>query len=79
MDEQEIFTQLQDIFRDIFDDEELILKDTMSANDIEDWDSLVQIRIIVSIEKQFKIKLPAQEWQKLTNVGEMKTLIKQKL
>ena len=48
--------RLQEIFRDIFDDEELIIREDMSANDIEDWDSLAQINLIIAIEKEFKVK-----------------------
>ena len=48
--------RLQEIFRDIFDDEELVITEDMSANDIEDWDSLAQINLIIAIEKEFKVK-----------------------
>ena len=53
--------RLQEIFRDIFDDEELIIREDMSANDIEDWDSLAQINLIIAIEKEFKVKFNLEE------------------
>ena len=52
----EIYNNVQDIFRDIFDDEELVITDKTNADDIDDWDSLAQIRLTVAIEKKFAIK-----------------------
>ncbi len=75
----EIFDNLEEIFRDIFDDEELKLTKETSANDIEDWDSLAQINLIVAIEKEFDIKFSLEEVSSLKNVGEMAELIKRKL
>ncbi|MBR3622883.1 MAG: acyl carrier protein [Selenomonadaceae bacterium] len=74
-----IMERLQDIFRDVFDDDELVLTKETSAEDIEDWDSLAQIRLIVAIEKEFHIKIPIDEVQELQNVGEMAELVKNKL
>ena len=71
--------KLQEIFRDIFDDEDLVICDTTSAKDIEDWDSLTQINLIVAIEEEFKIKFKLEEVAKLNNVGEMLQLINQKV
>ena len=74
-----IMEKLQDIFRDVFDDDELVLTKKTSAEDIEDWDSLAQIRLVVAIEKEFHIKIPIDEVQELQNVGEMAELVKNKL
>ena len=67
--------RLQEIFRDIFDDEELIIREDMSANDIEDWDSLAQINLIIAIEKEFKVKFNLEEVSSLKNIGEMLELL----
>lgn len=74
-----ILEQVQDIFRDIFDDEDLVIKNETSAVDIEDWDSLSHIRLVVAIEKEFDIKFAFGELQELKNVGEMIELIKEKI
>ena len=71
--------RLQDIFRDIFDDEDLILTRETTALDIEDWDSLAQINILVSCEAEFKMKFDLNEISKLENVGGMLDLLERKL
>lgn len=75
----EIKERLQEIFRDIFDDEELEIREDMSAKDIEDWDSLAQINLIIAIEKEFGVKFNLEEVSKLKNIGEMLTQIESKL
>jgi len=75
----EIKERLQEIFRDIFDDEELEIREEMSAKDIEDWDSLAQINLIIAIEKEFGVKFNLEEVSKLKNIGEMLELINLKL
>ena len=71
--------KLQEIFRDIFDDEGLIISEEMSAADIEDWDSLAQINLIIAIEQEFKVKFNLEEISQLKNIGEMINLIESKL
>ena len=70
-----ILSELQEIFRDCFDDNELILETNTSALDIEDWDSLMQITLLITIEKHFKLRFNPEEIQKLNNIGEMVSLI----
>ena len=70
--------KLQGIFRDIFDNEELIISSQTTADDIEDWDSITHISLVVTIEKEFHIKFALGELQSLQNVGEMLELIKEK-
>ena len=70
--------RLQEIFRDIFDDEKLIITEEMSANYIEDWDSLAQINLIIAIEKEFKVKFRLEEVSNLKNIGEMLELLSKK-
>ncbi len=79
MEQAQIFSQLQEIFRDIFDDSSLVINESTNAKDIEEWDSLNHISLISAIEKHFKIKFHLSELQGLKNVGEMVALIARKL
>ena len=79
MSREEIFDQVQEIFRDVFDDEELTISDATNSDEIEDWDSLEHISLIVSMEKAFSMKFDIKEVNKLENVGEMIDLIKRKM
>lgn len=74
-----ILQELQPIFQDIFDDEDLVVTNELSANDVEDWDSLSHIRLVVAIEKHFNIKFALGELKGLANVGEMVEIIEAKL
>ena len=71
--------KLQKIFRDIFDDENLCITREMSAKDIEDWDSLAQINIVVVCEKSFNTTFTMAEITVLKNVGDMIDLIERKI
>ena len=80
MERQEIFEKLNEIFEDVLDlDETPELTDSTSANDIEEWDSLSHIQLIVAIEKEFKLKFTSLEIMKWNNVGEMVDSMMQKL
>ena len=79
MTHKEILEIVQDIFRDVFDDETLIITDSTNSSDIEDWDSLEHIALVVSMEKKFNLKFDLKEVNKLANVGEMVDLIASKL
>lgn len=70
---------LQEIFRDILDLDDLILEDETSANDIEEWDSLAHINLVVAIERQYNIKFALGELQNLKNIKDMIHLIEKKL
>ena len=70
---------LEKIFRDVFEDEDIILTESTTAEDIEDWDSLTHIQLIEEIEQEFKIKFTLQEITCLKNVGEFITLVERKL
>ncbi len=71
MTREEVFKNLTEIFWDVFDDEDIVLTDETCADDIEDWDSLEQINLVVACEKRFNLKFDVQEIQSLKNVGEM--------
>ena len=71
MTREEVFATLTDIFRDVFDDDDIELTDATTADDIEDWDSLEQINLVVACEKKFNVKFDMKEIQALKNVGEM--------
>jgi acyl carrier protein len=75
----EIQEKLQDVFRDVFDDEELTIHDATTSNDIEDWDSLAHIQLITAIEKEFGIKFTLKEAVSAKNVGEFTERIQSKL
>lgn len=74
----DIINELQEIFREIFDDEIIISNET-TADDIEDWDSLTHMQLIVEIEKKYGIKFTTAEIKKAANVGEFIDIIKDKL
>lgn len=71
MERETILAKVQEIFRDILDEEEIELKDNTTANDVDDWDSLTHIQLVVAIEKAFKIKFTSKEILSWKNVGEM--------
>jgi acyl carrier protein len=75
----EIMIQMQNIFRDIFDNDSLVISEQTSAVDIDAWDSLNNIQLIVAIEHQFGIKFDSEEMTSWKNVGDMITCIKGKI
>jgi acyl carrier protein len=79
MTREEVLNQVQDIFRDIFDDPSLKITDTTSAEDIEDWDSMNHLNLVSAIEKKFSIRFALGELQTLNNVGAMIDLMMQKI
>ena len=79
MTREEIMEKVNEIFRDVFDDETLIITDSTNSDDIEDWDSLEHISLIISMEKEFNMKFDIKEVNKLENVGQMVDMIKEKM
>ncbi|MEW6008490.1 MAG: acyl carrier protein [Candidatus Omnitrophota bacterium] len=75
----DIKKRLQDIFRYVFEKKNLKIFDEMTANDIEEWDSLMHINLIIAIEKEFSIKFKLGELVELGNVGDTIQLIEKKL
>ena len=79
MTEEKILEELQPIFHDVFDDDEIVLKDDTTAKDIEDWDSLMQITLISEIEDEFNIYFSMKDVDELSNVGQMVDMIMNKV
>ncbi len=79
MNSDKIFDKSQQIFKEVFDDEDLIINAETSAEDIEEWDSLSHIRLIVAHEVQFNIKFTANEIDSCNNISEFHNLISSKL
>lgn len=76
MVEADIYSRLTDVFHDVFDDDSIALSPQLSAKDVDGWDSLMHIRLILTVEKAFKIKFSTSEIGKLGNVGDLAALIK---
>jgi acyl carrier protein len=79
MERQEILSQVQDIFRDHLEDDSIVLADETTANDVEGWDSLMHLQLIVAVENHFKIKFTSREILQWKNVGEMVSSIVKRL
>ena len=79
MDESELWTNLINVFRLVFDEEDLVIGPTTSAKDIESWDSLSHVQLVVAIEKRFGIRFNLGEVVALENVGQMVNLIKSRI
>jgi acyl carrier protein len=75
MDEHQIYARLTEIFSDVFDEDTIQVTPGLSAKDVDGWDSLTHIRLILTIEKAFKIKFSTSEIGKLENVGDLVALI----
>lgn len=79
MTEGEILQKLTAIVRDVFDFPSLIVSPSTTASDVPEWDSLNHITLVVEVERQFGIKFQTAEVEELKNVGELISLVKDKL
>ncbi|MDP9040520.1 MAG: acyl carrier protein [Bacteroidota bacterium] len=79
MDRSEILHQLHGIFVDALDSDGIKLTNETTADEVEGWDSLTHIQLVVGIEKHFKIRFTSQEIQRWKNVGELVESIHNKL
>lgn len=75
MTNSEIYSRLTEVFRDVFDLDDLEVHPELSAADVEEWDSLNHIRLVVAIEKEFQIKISSAKVARLANVGALVALI----
>jgi acyl carrier protein len=79
MERTDLIDRINAIFREVFDDDGLVVTPEMTADDIEEWDSLSHIRLIVAHEIQFGVKFKTTELSDLKNVGNFIDLLKSKL
>ena len=78
MTKEEIIKEVNNIFIDVLDDEDIVISEATTSDDIDDWDSLNHIHLVVAIEKHFKLRFTSQEIQSWNNVGEMILNMKEK-
>lgn len=74
----EIETKLQEVFRDVFQDETLVILPEMTAGDVDKWDSITHLIMISKVEEVFSASFRLKELIKLKNVGDLITLLKEK-
>ena len=79
MSREEVFEKLNEVFRDVFDDESITVTDATTANDIDDWDSLEHINLLAAIEQEFGMKFNMGQVVSMKNVGEMVDIIISKI
>ncbi len=75
LDKNEIYERLNKVFRDVFDDEEIVVKPETVADDIEDWDSMMHITLVGAVEDEFGVRFKMGEVSTMKNVGEMAEII----
>lgn len=75
MNKNDIIKRLTDVFRDIFDDDSLIIGDSTTSADIDDWDSIEHINLIGAVEDEFGMRFKMREVSGMKNVGEMIDII----
>lgn len=79
MNKNEITEKLTAIFREVFNDDAIILRDEMTANDVENWDSLTHMIMISKVEEEFGVKFRLKELNKLKKVGDIIVTLCEKL
>ena len=79
MTDADIYAELNTVFRQVLEDETIELTPATTAEDVEGWDSMNHIFIVVELEKRFGVKFHAAEMEELKNVGELALLVQQKL
>jgi acyl carrier protein len=78
MEKAQVYSKLTAIFRDVFDEDDLQLTPQTTADDVDGWDSLSHIRLVLAVSKAFEVKFSASEIGNLMNVGEFADLIEKK-
>lgn len=79
MSREEVFERLNEVFRDVFDDDAIVVTDNTTADDIEEWDSLEHINLIAAVEQEFGMKFNMGQIVSMKNVGEMADIILSKI
>ena len=75
MSREEIYERLNEVFRDVFDDDEITVEDDTTAADVDGWDSLMHITLMDAVEEEFDIRFDMKTVVKMKNVGEMVDVI----
>ncbi len=78
MNENEVITALTQVFRDVFDDDDIVLTPETTAADVEGWDSQAHVNLVVAAEVRFSVRFRTAELESLHNVGEFARLITDK-
>ncbi len=71
MNREEILIKIQEAFTDTLDEDNVSISENSTADDVEGWDSLTHVQLVVAVEKKFKIRFSSKEIQSWKNVGEM--------
>lgn len=79
MTDAEIYNALNQVFRAVLEDDSIVLTPSTTADDVEGWDSMNHIFIVLELEKSFGVKFHAAEMEELKNVGELVALVQRKL
>ena len=79
METSEVYSKLQGIFRDVFDDYQIVVTPELTADKVEGWDSITHVRLLLAVEKGFGVKFAASQVRMLQNVSELVSLIQTKL
>ena len=75
MSREEVFEKLNEVFRDVFDDDTITVTDATTADDIEEWDSLEHINLLAAVEQEFGMKFNMGQVVSMKNVGEMADIV----
>lgn len=75
---ERIQEKLNEVFCDVFEDDDLVITPQLTADEVEDWDSLMHVNLMVAVEKRFGIRFSSGEIARLQNVGELIALIHKK-
>ena len=79
MDECALYAKMTEIFREVFDDDEIILNPHMTPDETRGWESLKHVRLMLTVERGFGVKIATSEMIRVKNVGDLAQLIGQKL
>lgn len=75
MTREDAYARLNKVFQEVFDDESIMVNDSTTSDDIEDWDSFEHINLVVAVEEEFSFKIPMGKVVTMKNVGEMVDII----
>jgi acyl carrier protein len=78
METAEIYQEFTKIFHDVFNDDSIVVRPDLAANDVEGWDSLSHIRLVLTVERSFGVKFSASEISKLKSVAGLVDLVRSK-